>query len=325
MTYGFWKKLKRPFFALAPMADVTDAAFREVMVRRGKPDVLWTEFVSVAGLMSKGKEKLLIDLRYTEGERPIVAQLFGSDPEQMYECAKLVRKMKFDGLDINMGCPDRAIEKQGAGAALMKNPKRAGEIIRAAKEGAGRMPVSVKTRIGYTTNTLEEWIPILVKEEPAAITIHGRTRKEMSKVPARWEEIGKAALLIRKLAKPNTRPLVIGNGDVRDLADGREKAERFGVDGVMIGRGIFANPWLFSGKYEGKEVPIKVRLRALVEHTRLFESVFRGTKHFDIMKKHYKAYASGFDGAKELRIGFMGAKDAKEVEAIVKRALLTQK
>lgn len=307
------------------MADVTDAAFRMMMVRRGKPDVLWTEFVSAAGLMSKGREKLLIDLRYAEGERPIVAQLFGSDPEQMYECAKLVRKMKFDGLDINMGCPDRAIEKQGAGAALMKNPKRAGELIRAAKEGAGRMPVSVKTRIGYAANALEEWIPVLVKEEPAAITIHGRTRKEMSKVPARWEEIGRAALLIRKLAKPNARPLVIGNGDVRDLADGREKAERFGVDGVMIGRGIFANPWLFSGKYEEREVPVKVRLRALAEHTRLFESVFRGMKHFDIMKKHYKAYASGFDGAKELRIRLMGAKDAKEVEAIVKHALLTYK
>ena len=324
MTYGFWKKLKRPFFALAPMADVTDAAFRLMIAKRGKPDVLWTEFVSAAGLMSKGRERLLIDLRYAEEERPIVAQLFGSDPEQMYECAKLVRKMKFDGLDINMGCPDRAIEKQGAGAALMKNPKLAGELIRAAKEGAGRMPVSVKTRIGYAANTLEEWIPILVKEEPAAITVHGRTRKEMSKVPARWEEIGKAALLVRKCTKPNARPLVIGNGDVRDLADGRKKAERFGVDGVMIGRGIFANPWLFSGKYEGKEVPVKARLRALVEHTRLFGTMFRGTKHFDIMKKHYKAYASGFDGAKELRIRLMGAKDAKEVEAIVKQALLTQ-
>ena len=323
MVKGFWKKLKKPIFALAPMADVTDAAFRAIIAKYGAPDVIWTEFVACDGLCSeKGRERLLVDLQYSNAERPIVAQLFGSRPDHMEECARLIKKLKFDGLDINMGCPDRAIEKQGAGAALMKEPKLAAEIIAAAKRGAGDMPVSVKTRIGYNENNLKTWLPVLLEAEPAAITIHARTRKEMSKVAAHWEVLGEAVKIARKYDSSPNRTLILGNGDVRDMRDAKAKAEKYGVDGVMLGRAIFGNPWLFSEKYEGKEIPIKERLKVMVEHTNLFEKKFKGIKRFDVMKKHYKAYVSGFDDAKELRIELMGAKDGKEVQRIVKAFLL---
>ncbi|MBX4209241.1 tRNA-dihydrouridine synthase family protein, partial [Candidatus Parcubacteria bacterium] len=159
MNYGFWKKLKKPFFVLAPMADVSDAAFRRVIAKYGKPDVLWTEFVSADGLCSPGRKVLLRDLDFTRKEKPIVAQLFSSNPDKMRQAAALCQKLGFDGIDINMGCPDRSIEKQGAGAAMIKDPKRAREIIRAAKEGAPKLPVSVKTRIGYYRNDIATWIP----------------------------------------------------------------------------------------------------------------------------------------------------------------------
>lgn len=318
MTQGFWSKLKKPIVALAPMADVTDAAFRRIIAKYGKPDVMWTEFVSTAGLCSeKGRVRLLKDLSYNESERPIVAQLFGSSPEQMEQCARLVRSLGFDGLDINMGCPDRAIEKQGAGAALMKNPRLAQELIAAAQRGAGAMPVSVKTRLGYTTNTLSEWLPALLEMKPAAITIHARTRKEMSKVPAHWDALTNAVALAKHYGTAHSHTLILGNGDVRSVAEAHEYAKRYHVDGVMIGRGIFGNPWLFNNA-RTKSVTTKEKLRVLVEHVKLFEKLYTGVKRFDVMKKHFKAYVNGFDGAKELRISLMEAKDAKEVVAIIK-------
>jgi tRNA-dihydrouridine synthase len=200
---GFWKKVKeqaflekRPIYVLAPMADVTDCAFRKMINIYGKPDVTWTEFVSADGLIratSEGKAKLVRDLKFdSKIERPIVAQLFSSHPEYMRQAAALVQELGFDGIDINMGCPDRSIEKQGCGAAMMKTPKIAQEIIKAAKEGAPNLPITVKTRIGYNKNELETWLPALLEAEPAVITIHARTRKEMSKVPARWEHVARA-------------------------------------------------------------------------------------------------------------------------------------
>ena len=161
MATGFWKKLKKPIMALAPMANVTDCAFRQIIAKYGKPDVMWTEFVSCDGLQSKGRANLLIDLSFTKKERPIVAQIFGAKPENFYKTALLLRELGFDGIDINMGCPDKNVEKQGAGAKLMKNPELAREIIRAAKRGAGALPVSVKTRIGYNKNELAAWLPAL--------------------------------------------------------------------------------------------------------------------------------------------------------------------
>ncbi len=307
------------------MADVTDAAFRELIAkysRHGKlgggPDVFWTEFVSADGLASEGRKKLLPDLWYSEKERPIVAQIFGARTENFYKAAKLVKKLGFDGIDINMGCPDRSVEKQGAGAALIKNPKLAKELILAAKEGGGGLPISVKTRVGYNKNQIDEWIPELLKTGLAALTIHARTRKEMSLVPARWEDVKKVVALRNELG---VETLIIGNGDAKDLKDAREKAELSGADGVMLGRAIFGNPWLFDSRKEQGQITTGERLLVMVEHTKLFEKKLGGIKNFAIMKKHYKAYAHGFDDAKELRGKLMEAENAKGIEKIVKEFL----
>lgn len=316
---NFWQKLPKPIFVLAPMANVTDAAFRRVIAKYGKPDVMWTEFVSCEGLCSRGKEKLLPDLKYDESERPIVAQVFGTKPEHFVEVGKLIADLGFDGLDINMGCPDKAVVAQGSGAALIRNPQLAKELILAAKEGirqSGRdIPVSVKTRIGDTKNDLREWLPALLETEPAVITVHARTRKELSLVPARWETV-KEAVEIRNSLKSET--LILGNGDVKNLEDAREKIKESGADGVMIGRGIFGNPWLFSG-CRPEEINLEERFSVLLEHTRLFEEIFLGIKPFEVMKKHYKAYLHGFDGAKDLRMKCMEAKNSEEVEIIIRR------
>jgi len=316
--FNFWKKLPKPFFCLAPMADVTDAAFRRIICKYGKPDILWTEFVSADGLASVGREVLKNNLIYTEAERPIVAQLFSAHPDKMREAAFLVAKMGFDGIDINMGCPDKSIEKQGAGAAMMKNMKVSGEIIQAAKDGIKdakkNIPVSVKTRIGYNKNQINEWIPFLLSQNIEALTIHARTRKEMSLVPARWEHV-KEVVDIRN--KMGLKTKIIGNGDVESLEQGRKLAKETGCDGIMIGRAIFGNPWLFSEKTP----TTKEKLKVLVEHTKLFEKILGKHKNFAVMKKHYKAYVNGFDGAKELRVKLMDTKSSKEVEIIIKEFL----
>lgn len=243
---SFWQKLPKPFFVLAPMADVTDVAFRKIIAKYGKPDVSWTEFVSADGLMrapEEGKKKLLKDLEFSEEERPIVAQLFSSKPEYMEGAARLCMELGFDGIDINMGCPDKGIEKQGCGAAMIKNPKVAKEVIRAAKRGAPNLPISVKTRVGFNKVEIDTWIPEILSEGVAVLTIHARTRKEMSKVPANWNYV-KQVVALRDALAPET--LIIGNGDVKNVAEGLERVKETGCDGVMIGRGIFGFPWRFA-------------------------------------------------------------------------------
>lgn len=318
MPKNFWKNLKKPVFVLAPMADVTDAAFRRVIAKYGKPDVMFTEFVSCDGLMSPGRERLARDLEYTEGERPIVAQIFGANPDNFRKTAELVRELGFDGIDINMGCPEKNIQKQGSCAALIQVPELAKEIILATKEGAVDVPVSVKTRIGYHRNEIETWLPALLQTNPAAITLHARTKKEMSDVPARWDVIARA-VEIRNELKSDT--LILGNGDVKNLTEADAKVKETGVDGVMIGRGIFGNPWLFSRR--DTESTLEEKFRVMLEHTYLFEELFSGVKNFAIMKKHYKAYVEGFPGAKELRVKLMETNNAKEVERIVSEFLQT--
>ncbi len=312
MSNGFWDNLPKPFFALAPMADVTDAAFRRMFAKYGKPDVTWTEFVSADGLCSPGREVLLRDFAYTEAERPIVAQIFGATPTHIEQVATLIHELGFDGIDINMGCPDRSIEKQGAGAAMMKNPERALEVLAAAKQGAKGLPVSVKTRVGFNKIEIDSWIPKLLDARPAALTIHARTRKEMSLVPARWEHVAQVV----EMAK-GTGVKIIGNGDVKGLADGRAKAEETGADGIMIGRACFGNPWAFNPNINHESLSLKERFRVMLEHTRLFEELLGDIKSFAIMKKHYKAYVNGFDGAKELRMKLMDAPDADAIEHII--------
>lgn len=316
---NFWEKLNKPFFVLAPMADVTDASFRRIIAKysrhgeeSGGPDVFWTEFVAADGLMSAGREVLRHDLKFTDAEHPIVAQLFGSNIEKMEGAARLCAELGFDGIDINMGCPDKSIEKQGAGACMIKNPESARAIIRAAKRGAPNLPISVKTRIGYNKNEIATWIPELLAENIAALTIHARTRKEMSKVPARWEHVREVVELRDKLGVDT---LILGNGDVKDIEDAKQKAAETGCDGIMLGRAIFGNPWLFD--QNRKVIPLEEKLHVLVEHTKLYEELLGGIKSFAIMKKHYKAYVNNFEGATELREKLMACENAGQVEAVV--------
>ncbi|NTV44081.1 MAG: tRNA-dihydrouridine synthase [Candidatus Yonathbacteria bacterium] len=325
---NLWETLRakeRPFFALAPMADATDNAFREIIARKshmgesnGGPDVMWTEFVSCDGLASQGRDILLRDLTYTEAQRPIVAQIFGGKPDTCFEAGKIVAGLGFDGIDINMGCPQDKIIKQTAGADLIRDPERAKDVVRAVREGvsaAGKTtPVSVKTRIGFNTDILDEWIPELLSLDLPALTVHARTRKEMSLVPARWERIARAVELRNKYT-PNT--LIIGNGDVVSIADGRQKAKETGADGIMIGRAVFGNPWIFAGR-EIAGISREEKIEALLEHTRLYEQMFGDKKNFAIMKKHYSAYVRGWDGAKELRMALMEAESLADVERIIR-------
>jgi tRNA-dihydrouridine synthase len=284
-----------------------------MFAKHGKPHVMWTEFVSADGLVSPGREVLLRDLEFSEKERPIVAQLFTGHPDKMLEAAQLVKKLGFDGLDINMGCPDRSVEKQGGGSAMIKDKKSALAVLTAAREGSG-LPVSIKTRIGYNKNEIKEWIGFLLEQKLPALTVHLRTRKEMSDVPAHWELMPEIVKLRNEIS-PET--LIIGNGDVMSLDEARKRVEESGCDGVMIGRGIFGNPWFFSGK----SATMEERLKGLVEHTKLFEKKLGDVKNFAIMKKHFKAYVSGWDGAKELRVKLMEAMNGKEVDKIIKEYL----
>jgi nifR3 family TIM-barrel protein len=352
---NFWQQLKQQnkiFFCLAPMADVTDPAFRTLITKYGKPAVMWTEFVSANGLMSPGREVLARDLVFSESERPIVAQLFTANPEIMKGAAKLCAELGFDGIDINMGCPDKTIERQGSGAGMIKTPEIAKEIIAAVKLGikeSGKdIPVSVKTRVGYYTPNIKKWIGMLLEQDIAALTVHARTRKDLSKVPAKWEYINEVVALRDKIA-PDT--IVIGNGDVVSLLDGAQKAQESGADGVMVGRALFGNPWFFDESREVvatlprrapwilrklpfikkffdtkrkaavssiKPITIQERLEVMIEHSKLFEKMLGDIKNFSIMKKHFKAYVTGFDGAKELRIRLMEeATNSADVEKIV--------
>ena len=319
----FWKKLPKPFFCLAPMADVTDAAFRRIIAKYSKPDVFWTEFVSADGLASVGRKDLKKNLIFTKKEKPIVAQLFSSNPVKMREAAKYVASLGFDGIDINMGCPDKSVEKQGCGSAMIKTPEKAREIIEAVKDGIKdakkNIPVSVKTRVGYSKNQIEEWIPFLLSQDISVLTIHARTRKDLSLVPANWDYVKRVVEIRNKM---KVRTLIVGNGDVMNLEDGKKKARETGCDGIMVGRAIFGNPWLFS--LREKSPTTKEKLKVLVEHTKLFERVLTGHKSFAVMKKHFKAYVNGFDGAKELRVKLMGTKSSKEVEAIINKFLKKQ-
>ncbi len=326
--YTFWNKLRTqaredgsPFFVLAPMADVTDVAFRRMFAKYGKPAVTWTEFVSADGLNSAGREILKRDLQYSEAERPIVAQLFSSTPEHMASAVALCRELGFDGVDINMGCPDKSIEKQGAGAAHIKNFNQAKKVYEAAVEAAGGMPVSIKTRLGYNKVEIDVWIKSILELKPPALTVHLRTRKELSLVDAHWEYMPSIVQLAREIS-PDT--VIIGNGDIKNLKDGEEKVKTAGADGGMIGRGVFGNPFAFNTKIDFNTFTLAERFKVLLEHTRLFEKLLGDIKSFSIMKKHYKAYVNGFDGAKELRMELMDAKDSDEIEQTLHQFLKSQ-
>jgi tRNA-dihydrouridine synthase len=317
---SFWKDLPKPFFVLAPMADVTDPAYRKLIAETHAPDVSWTEFVSADGLYHTREKKgmkdeenpLVRDLGYVEGERPVLAQLFGSNPETMAYAARLCAELGFDGIDLNMGCPDRSIEKQGAGAAMIKNPDSARATINAARESG--LPVSVKTRIGYHQESIDEWIPTLLKENLPNLTVHLRTRKEMSLVPAHWELMPRIVELRNQLS-PDT--LIIGNGDVMDLDDARAKVISAGADGAMLGRGIFGNPWIFAGRKTEDILP-REKIEALARLAQYFDEL-RPRKSYHLLKKHFKAFISDWDGAAAFRSHLMETSSIEELFPLLRQ------
>ncbi len=341
---NFWQQLaqeKEFFMALAPMYDVTDSVFRQVIARRGRPDVFFTEFVSADALAHPvGREKVAHLLEFDESERfevvggkqvrrsYLVAQIFGANPQTIEVAATICANLGFDGIDINMGCPEKNIQKQGSGAALITTPELAVEIVRSAKAGVSRaqegrnnIPVSVKTRIGYEREEIDTWIAQILSASPAALTVHLRTKKEMSEVPAHWDLMERIVAL-RNLAvgadrfAQNYIP-IIGNGDVIDMEDAQAKSTQTGCDGVMLGRAVFGNPWLFANPICAPTQADKIE--ALLEHIRLYQQKFDGVKNFAIMKKHFGAYVRGFDGAGALRAKLMECPSANCAQNVLKK------
>jgi tRNA-dihydrouridine synthase B len=342
MTRGFWENLSLPIIGLAPMDGVTDAAFRYIMAKYGRPDVIITEFTAAEGIRASAL-RLLDDFYYDPLERPVVAQLFGADPNAFFIAAVVASAMGFDGLDVNMGCPAKNITGRGAGAALIEDPERAKEIVRQTRAGnqawvdgieltslplseeiitaiQGRqralsveniprqlIPVSVKTRIGITENVIESWAQHLLEVEPVAITIHGRTLKQLYTGLANWDAIAAAATIIHQ-----TPTLVLGNGDVKSKADAVERASTYDLDGVLIGRASFGNPWLFSES----ESTLEERLRVALEHARYLDKALEG-RGFIRIRKHLLDYTRDFPGAKDLRKELMQVRTLEDIESIL--------
>ncbi|CAN5185573.1 tRNA dihydrouridine synthase DusB [soil metagenome] len=335
----FWDR--EPLIGLAPMDGVTDAAFRYIVDMNGKSDLLLTEFVAVEGITA-GAIKLLEGFVYHPTETPTIAQIYGTEPDAFYKAAIIVAELGFDGIDINMGCPDKSVSGRGAGAGLIRTPDVAKKIVRSVKqaiqdwsegqslENAGLrpkvvdavramikqygytaqpriLPVSVKTRTGFETPTTKEWINHLLETEPINITLHGRTLKQMYTGLADWEQIGIAA----ETAK-NTKTYVMGNGDIKSLTEAKERIKTYGLHGVLIGRATFGNPWLFKDI----EVDHITRLKVGLEHCRAFERLLP-EGNFLSLRKHMAWYCKGFEHSAEMRVRLMTVKSAKEVEEIV--------
>jgi nifR3 family TIM-barrel protein len=323
MPRGFWTQLPRPFTALAPMSGITDAAFRALIARHGKPDVMFTEFVPADGLCSSGLPNLLPLLRYSEAERPIVAQLHGGNPANFRQAARLIAELGFDGLDLNFGCPSRAVEGHGGGAVLIQDPPLAHAIIEAAMDGAGSLPVSVKTRLGYRTPELNTWIAGLLAARPAALTLHARTRNQGYGGRARWEAVAEAAAMAQALyPDAAARPLLIGNGDVAGLPQAQARAAESGCDGVMIGRGAWGNPWCFTDAAPAPERELCEILPLIREHTQLYLALMpsAGAQPLEPMRKHYKAYLRYRRSVGELRGRLLVARTPGNVAEALARA-----
>ncbi|GAC1370722.1 MAG: tRNA-dihydrouridine synthase [Candidatus Saccharimonadales bacterium] len=308
----FWQQFTKPFLVLAPMDDVTDVVFRQLVAEICAPDIFMTEFVSVDGLQSAGRESTMERLRLSEGSgKNTIVQIWGSDPELYFKTAQDVAGLGFAGIDINMGCPEKGIVARGCCGGLIGYNDKASAIIKAVKAGAPNLPVSVKTRIGLREIITEDWAGFLLTQDLAALTIHGRTVKEMSKVPAHWDEIAKVVKLRNEIA-PSTP--IIGNGDIENRAHGLQLAKETGVDGLMIGRGIFHDPFVFAETAVEHE-PSKM-LAILMRHLDLYEH-WGSKKSFQTLKKFFKIYVKAWPGAHELRAELMEATTPDQVRAII--------
>ncbi|MCC5889564.1 MAG: tRNA-dihydrouridine synthase [Alkalibacterium sp.] len=313
MKENFWNNLPKPFFILAPMEDVTDLVFRHVIAEAGRPDVFFTEFAnSVSYCHPEGRNSLRGRLAFTEDEQPLVAHIWGDEPEHFREMSIGMAKAGFSGVDINMGCPVPNVAGKGRGSGLIRRPEVAADLIEAAK--AGGLPVSVKTRLGYTKlDEWRDWISHLLKQDIANLSIHLRTKKEMSKYDAHWELIPEIKALRDEIA-PDT--LLTINGDIPDRETGLKLVEETGVDGVMIGRGVFTNPFAFEK--EPREHSHQEMLDLLRLHLDLFDQYGEANdRAFKPLRRFFKIYVRGMRGASELRQKLMTTVTTGEVRILI--------
>ena len=300
---NIWNELKTPFTVLAPMEGVTDCVFRAVVNKAGRPDLFYTEFTNVSSFASeRGRHDALERLTVKAEDKPIIAQIWGKNPEHFGELARELEGMGFSGLDLNFGCPDRHVNKAGGGAAMIRTPELAVEVIKQAKENTN-LPVSVKTRLGFTyVDEYKEWI-----------TVHLRTRKEMSKVAAHYELIPEIIKLRAEIA-PETKLLI--NGDIKDLAQIRELHEKYPeIDGFMIGRGVFQNPYCFTDKAPTKKELLSLFRFHLDEYDKHVKEVEKYP--YEPLKHFFKVYINSFDGASDLRVKLMDCKTTDELRAVL--------
>ena len=296
------------------MDDVTDCVFRTIISECAPADLYVTEFVNVDGLQSVGRDKLLHKLRMLPGESNVVAQLWGLNPDNFYKCAQELSDMGFVGIDLNMGCPAKSEVKSGACSALINNRDLAVDIIKATQAGSGNLPVSVKTRLGFSSIDLS-WHELLLQQKLNMLTVHWRTRKQMSKVPAQWE-YATNIIELRDSLSPATK--IIGNGDVMSRQQGNELIQKYGLDGVMIGRGVFQDPFVFAVNSGWRTMLPEQKIDLYRRHVKLFEQTWRsGERKLVTLNKFCKIYINGFDGAKELRERLMNAKTTTELLEIL--------
>lgn len=309
-----WDELKKPFVILAPMEGVTDVVFRQVIAKAGRPDLFFTEFTNVSSYASeKGRANALERLEIAPSDSPIIAQIWGKEPEHFAETAKALSSLGFSGVDINFGCPDKNVNKAGGGAAMIKTPELAVECLRNARENTD-LPVSVKTRLGWVkAEEYKEWLPVLLSERPAALTVHLRSKKEMSKVPAHYEIIPEIVKMRNEIS-PETKLII--NGDVKDRAHAMELHQKYPeVDGFMIGRGVFANPYCFIDHVASRE-----DLMGLLNlHLDLYEEYSKKHKvSYEPLKHFYKIYINNFPGASDIRAKLMETHSIPEARKVLK-------
>lgn len=309
---NIWQGLEKPFLILAPMEGVTDVIFRQVVAKAGRPDLFYTEFTNVSSYASeKGRTNALERLQVVPTDKPIIAQIWGKEPEHFAAISEALKSLGFSGVDINFGCPDKNVNRAGGGAAMIKTPELAVECFRNAKAHTD-LPVSVKTRLGWSkVEEFRDWLPTLLKEHPAALTVHLRTKKEMSKVDAHYELIPEV-IKLRDEISPETK-LVI-NGDIKNRAQALELHKKYPeVDGFMIGRGVFQNPYCFTD-----HEPTREELTELLKfHLKLYEEYPRELP-YEPLKHFFKIYINNFPGASDIRANLMETHSVEEAWGIIK-------
>jgi tRNA-dihydrouridine synthase B len=353
MQSGFWKKLAKPIIGLSPMDGVTDQPFRHLAKKYGHVDLIYTEFATVEGFC-RGVKQPLTDFLYDETQRPIVAQIYGKTPDFFRQTAIAICQLGFDGVDINMGCPAKSVSQGGAGAGLIKTPELAKEIILATQKGveewkSGKtvrdcpdlkdkickviedrqeklpkeyqkhdreIPVSVKTRVGYDKPITKEWIEAILDTNPAAIALHGRTLRQGYSGLASWDEIKLAGETIKK---HNPEIVFLGNGDTNNYSEALKKIKKYDVDGVLIGRATFGNPWVL--REDGQEGDISDRAKLALEHAKLWEKSYQDREKYRFfpMRKHLAWYIKSFPNASEIRSELVRTDNSEEVEEILKK------